>query len=418
MRVLHVLHHSVPYLDGYCIRSKQIVDFQRSIGIDIEVVTLPQHELEVQRAPDQWVASETIDGVVYHRTALPSGGVSRLLCRDPVGRRVLFMSALRRSIAKLLSSGRFDVVHAHSPVLCGRPALAAASAAGVPLVYEVRGFWEDGFIARWLGGERSIPYRLSRHLETRVFHGASAVVAISRHMLDDIEARGIIRDKLLRVPNGVDRQAFQPIEPDTSLRQQLGLTGASVVGFIGSFYEFEGLECLLNAMVELRTRVPNVRLVLVGGGEQENLLPQLVRALGLQDHVIITGRVPHKDVARYYSVMDVLVYPRLRNRTTTLTTPLKPLEAMAMRKAVVGSDVGGLRELLDGGRVGLLFEAGNSRELADKLATVLSDAGLRAQLADAGGEYVLGERSWDRLVLKYQQLYESLGATRSQGKGA
>ena len=318
------------------------------------------------------------------------------------------MDALRRSITRLLGERRFDIVHAHSPVLCGLPALGAAWRYGVPLVYEVRGFWEDGFIDRWPGGERSLRYQLSRYLETRVFRGAAAVVAISQHMLDDIAGRGIPPQKLHRMPNGVDAQAFTPASPDEALQARLGVKGAPVAGFIGSFYEFEGLECLLDAMARLRSRLPDARLVLVGGGEQEAILPKLVEQLGLGDRVIITGRVPHKDVARYYSVMDVLVYPRVRNRTTALTTPLKPLEAMAMGKAVVGSDVGGIHEILDGGRVGLLFEAGNSADLAEKLAAVLSDPALRQRLAEDGREYVLRERAWDQLVLKYESLYQSL----------
>jgi glycosyltransferase involved in cell wall biosynthesis len=161
-------------------------------------------------------------------------------------------------------------------------------------------------------------------------------------------------------------------------------------------------------MVHVRTRLPEARLLLVGGGDQEELLPQWISQRGLQDQVIVTGRVPHRDIMRYYSVLDVLVYPRVKNRMTDLTPPLKPLEAMAMGKPVVGSDVGGLRELLSDGKVGLLFKAGDSNELAQRLVSLLTDSSAREQLAAAGREYVLREHSWDRLVLHYQSLYLSL----------
>jgi glycosyltransferase involved in cell wall biosynthesis len=160
--------------------------------------------------------------------------------------------------------------------------------------------------------------------------------------------------------------------------------------------------------VRVRTRLPEARLLLVGSGELEAVIRQRIKLLHLESHVIFTGRVPHSDVMRYYSVMDVLVYPRVKSRITDLTPPLKPLEAMAMRKAVIGSDVGGLRELLDDGRAGLLFKAGDSDDLAERLVRLLTDSAAREALAAAGREYVLREHAWDRLVMHYQRLYLSL----------
>jgi PEP-CTERM/exosortase A-associated glycosyltransferase len=408
MKILHVLHHSMPHIDGYSIRSKQIVDFQRSIGIDVRVLTSAQHEVEVGRPAGVNVEAEVIDGVVHHRTAMPAGALPRLSRRVPFARESTMMAALGRSLRRLLRTESFDLVHAHSPVLCGLPAVLVASARGIPMVYEVRGFWEDGFTGRWSGGERAIRYRLSRRLETLVFRRATAVVAISQHMVDEIASRGIPQEKLFGVPNGVDAQRFGPTPTDVEILERHALRGRPVVGFIGSFFHWEGLECLLDAMVHVRMRLPEVRLLLIGGGDQEELLPQWISQRGLQDQVIVTGRVPHRDIMRYYSVMDVLVYPRVKNRMTDLTPPLKPLEAMAMGKPVVGSDVGGLRELLSEGKVGLLFKAGDSDELAQRLVSLLTDSSAREQLAAAGREYVLQERSWDRLVMQYQSLYLSL----------
>jgi PEP-CTERM/exosortase A-associated glycosyltransferase len=414
MKILHVLHHSMPHVDGYSIRSKQIVDFQRSIGIDVRVLTSAQHEVEVDRPAGTNVEAEVIDGVVHHRTPMPAGALPRLSSRVPFARESTMMAALGRSLRRLLRTESIDLVHAHSPVLCGLPAVLVASGRGIPTVYEVRGFWEDGFTDRWSAGERSIRYRLSRRLETFVFRRASAVVAISQRMVDEIADRGIPRETLLAVPNGVDGQRFGPLPKDIEIVDRHALRGRPVLGFIGSFFHWEGLECLLDAMVRVRTRLPEARLVLVGGGDQEKLLPQWIRQLNLQDHVIVTGRVPHRDVMRYYSVMDVLVYPRLKSRITDLTPPLKPLEAMAMGKAVVGSDVGALRELLSDGKAGLLFKSGDDDDLAQRLVTLLTDSSAREQLAAAGREYVLREHAWERLVLRYQTLY--LRLTERDGK--
>jgi glycogen(starch) synthase len=411
MRVLHVLHHSVPYLDGYCIRGKQIVDFQRSIGLDVEVVTSGQHELEVERPPERFVPSEEIDGVTYHRVRFPR--LPSPVRRTPFAREAALMTALARAIRRLLRAREYDVIHAHSPVICGLPAERVASAAGVPFVYEVRGFWEDGFVDRWKGGRSSYKYKLSRGLETYVFRRASVVTAISQHMLDDIASRGIPRDKLYKVPNGVDARRFVPVQKDRALIDRFGLQGKAVVGFIGSFYRFEGLTTLLEAMVDVRDRMPNAVLMLVGGGEQEAEIPSIVERLGLQRHVIVPGRVPHKEIAKYYSIMDVLVYPRISNRTTELVTPLKPLEAMAMGLPVIGSDVGGIQELVSDRRWGLLFQAGNAGQLADRIVEILQDADLRHRLAAAAHEYIRTERSWDRLVLQYQAIYDRIRGARA-----
>jgi glycosyltransferase involved in cell wall biosynthesis len=275
-------------------------------------------------------------------------------------------------------------------------------------VYEVRAFWEDGFVNRWRGGDQSIRYRISRSMETRLFRRANAVVSISRGMGDEIAGRGIPPGKLFTIPNGVDLRRFSVVAKDASVIRRLGLEGKPVAGFIGSFYQFEGLDCLVKAMVFVRRVLPQARLVLVGGGECEREVGQLVEELGLQGTVVLVGKVSHTEVISYYSAMDVLIYPRHRNRTTELVTPLKPLEAMAMAKPVIGSDVGGVRELLDAGRVGVEFEAGNSEQLADRIVTLLTDADLRARFGEAGRSYVVRERSWDQIVGRYQNLYQRL----------
>ena len=112
-----------------------------------------------------------------------------------------------------------------------------------------------------------------------------------------------------------------------------------MLGFLGSFYAYEGLDLLIKALVQIRQTLPDTCLLLVGGGPQQQALQQLVQQLKLEEAVIMPGRVPHQEVMKYYSLVDLLVYPRKAMRLTELVTPLKPLEAMAMGKALVLSDV-------------------------------------------------------------------------------
>src|SRR5687768_5347446 len=126
MRVLHVLHHSAPYLDGYGVRSKYIVDFQRRLGLTPIVVTSAHHEIEIKRDPTAFKKVEAIDGTEYIRTPIPNGTAASLRLRTPFLREQALVSALRATIERTLATCDVDLVHSHSPVLCGRPALEAA----------------------------------------------------------------------------------------------------------------------------------------------------------------------------------------------------------------------------------------------------------------------------------------------------
>lgn len=408
MRILHVLHHSFPYIDGYSIRSKCIVENQRKLGIDATVLTSPHHEMEVNR---RWSSAEdlveTFGDTLYHRTLLPDDWVSRVALPTPYLRERLLMSLLRRRLDALLQRERFDLIHAHSPVLCGLPALKTAKARGVPLVYEVRAFWEDALLTQPQTPARRLKYSVSRRIETNLMKRADAVVAISTRMVADISARGLPHRNVFQVPNGVDLSAFTKQAPDEQLRARHGVTGHPVVGFIGSFYRFEGLDTLVRAMRRVVDRLPATRLLLIGGGEHEQEITEIIGSLGLQRSILQIGRVPHHQVNAYYAICDVLVYPRRSEPITELVTPLKPLEAMAMGRAVLGSDVGGIKELFGEGSIGRLFRAGDADDLAMQLVDLLEDIETRQKIAAAGFNYVHAQRNWRIIIQRYPDIYRA-----------
>ena len=245
---------------------------------------------------------------------------------------------------------------------------------GLPVVYECRAFWEDAAADHGTSREGGLRYRLTRGLETWVFRHADAVTCICEGLRPDIIARGIPESKVTVIPNAVDVERFAYNRPrDAALAAELGLSEAVVLGFLGSFYAYEGLTLAVQALPAILEAHANARLLLVGGGPQEAALKDMTRALGLSDKVVFTGRVPHDDVARYYSLVDVLVYPRLPMRLTELVTPLKPLEAMAQGKLVLASDVGGHRELIRHGETGRLFKAGSADALAEAVVELLGE---------------------------------------------
>ncbi len=399
MLILHVLDHSLPLQSGYVYRSLGILGAQRGMGWDTAHLTTPRHNAG---APPV----EVVDGWEFHRTPKPQGP----LAAAPVAREALEMRATAARLAGLIAARRPDILHAHSPVLAGIPALRAARRAGLPLVYEVRALWEDAAVDLGTSRAGGLRYRATRALETRLLRRADAVVTLCEGMRRELAARGVAEERLTVVPNAVDLAAFPAARPprDAGLARRLGLEGRLVLGFIGSFYQYEGLDLLIEALPAIRAAIPEAAVLLVGGGPEAERLRALAERLGLMEAVRFAGRVPHAEVRAYYDLVDLLVYPRRSIRLTELVTPLKPLEAMAERRLVIASDVGGHRELIRDGETGYLFAAGDPAALARRVAEAAGDRGRHEAMREAGRRFVETERSWVASAAHYRPVYERL----------
>jgi len=395
VRVLHVLDHSRPVMSGYSTRSWSIVHFQRALGLDPVVLTSPKHG----PAPSPL---EAIDGIRHHRTSSAPGVAGRV----PYVGEVALMARMARRIAAVARAEGARILHAHSPVLNGLPALWAGRRLGIPVVYEARAFWEDAAVDHGTTREGSLRYRVTRALETRLFRRADRAVVIAGTMRDELARRGIDPARVTVVGNGVDTERFTPAPRSEALARRLGLGAGPILGFIGSFYRYEGLRFLVEAMPDLRKRLPGAQLLLVGGGEEEPVLREMSASTG--GSVILTGQVPHREILEYYSLLDIFVCPRLRMRLTELVTPLKPLEAMAMGCPVLASDVGGLAELIHHGVTGLLFRAGSREAFVEAASELGSSAELRGLLGKRARQAVVDERTWMRVVSGYLPLYREL----------
>lgn len=401
MKILHVLDHSIPLHSGYTFRTRAILEQQRAMGWQTEHVTSIKHK-GVQLAVEE---IEEVEGLRFYRT-LDSGGVLSSL---PLLNQLAVVQSLRKRIEQVIVAVRPDVLHAHSPALNGMAALLAGRKHNLPVVYECRAFWEDAAVDHGTSGEGGLRYRLTKMLETYVFKQVDAVTTICEGLRNDIVSRGITAEKVTVIPNAVDIAQFRQGEtPDAGLKAKLGLDGKVVLGFIGSFYAYEGLPLLLDAMPLMLVKYPDIRLLLVGGGPQEQLIKAKVEELNLSDKVIFTGRVPHSDVQAYYNLVDVFVYPRLSMRLTELVTPLKPLEAMAQGRLVVASDVGGHRELIRDGQTGSLFRANDKVSLADTVIKLLGSKSSWPLLQANGRMYVEQERNWAVSVANYKKVYEKI----------
>src|SRR3954469_16464220 len=384
MRILHVLDHSLPLQSGYVYRTLGIINQQRAIGWDPVLVTSGKHHTFMPK-DEPMPARERIGDWEFFRTPKPTGLTARL----PATGELAIIRDLRRRLDEIIREIRPDILHAHSPLLNGLPAIRAARRHKLPVVYEIRAFWEDARVSANpastnpaninpgtinLGSMPDLRYHATRRLETFVIKRADAVTVICEGLARDVIARGIPADKVTVIPNAVDRTMFSGRgSPDLDLARKLGLAGRTVIGFFGSFYFYEGLHLLLQAVAELQRRDPEIAVLLAGGGPEDANLRKLAAELGLGSAVIFAGRVPHQEIQRYYDLADLLVFPRLSMRLTELVTPLKPLEAMAQERIVVASDVGGHRELIRDRETGYLFPPGDPVHVAQGIVAALDD---------------------------------------------
>ena len=392
-RVLHILDHSLPLHSGYTFRTRAIMAAQAAMGLEVRGITGLRHSAE---GPD----CEQAEGLTFHRTR---GAVSG----PPGWREWREINLLGDAIVALASEWRPDLLHAHSPTLCGKAALIAGRKLGLPVVYEIRAFWEDAAVSNGSGDEGNLKYRLTRALENHVIKGATQVVTICQGLKDDLVRRGAPGGKITISPNGVDLALFGHAPArEPALAQALGLGQGPVIGFIGSFYDYEGLDDLIAAMPLLQARAPGAQLLLVGGGPVEAALRQQAATSSARNAIHFAGRVAHSEVERYYALIDVLAFPRKQSRLTDLVTPLKPLEAMAQGRLVAASNVGGHRELITNGVTGTLFAPDDPAACAAALADLLADRGTWEKRAIAGRNHVATKHDWAMNIVRYQDVYQ------------
>jgi PEP-CTERM/exosortase A-associated glycosyltransferase len=395
MRILHILDHSLPLHSGYTFRTRAILKAQIARGWTVAGVTGPRFN---DAAPDP----ETVDELTFFRTPKPKAAPS------PLGdwREV---RALAKRLDGAITEWRPEILHAHSPALNGLAALGVARRRQLPLIYEIRAFWEDAAVGNGTGREGSPRYRLIRALETHVAQRADAVAVICEGLRSDLIARGIDGGKVMVSPNGVDLELFgDPPPPDLELGEALGLIGKDVVGFIGSFYDYEGLDDMIAAMPMLVAARRDAHLLLVGGGPMEAALRAQAEGSPVRDRIHFVGRVPHHEVERYYSLIDILAYPRKAMRLTDLVTPLKPLEAMAQRRLVAASDVGGHRELIEDGVTGTLFPPDDPAGLAVALVGMFVNRVNWNERRETARAFVERDRNWSSNVSRYEPVYQKL----------
>jgi len=401
---LYLLHNSLPDKSGgYSTRSHGIATGLRAHGVEAIPVTRPGFP-PVKYVFDQDPAApnvHVVDGIPYHRL---KGKVTSQPRSDLQG----FVDLYGDMLQPLVAGYRPSVIHAASNWWNGFAGVALAKRHGLPSVYEIRGLWELTRASNQGGWNDSERYRADANYETSAAMLADRVIVITEGLQGEMAARGIPIDKMSVVPNAVNLNEFRPVERDSQLERQLGLDGSCVIGFAGSLTFYEGLDDLLRAGALLRGRTSTpFRFLIVGDGAVMGSLKDLAQELQMEDICSFTGRVPHAEVPRYLSLMDITPFPRIPIPVCEMVSPLKPLESMAMRVTVLASDVKALQEMVPPG-TGLTFKKGELASLSERLQLLIEDPELRKQLADNAYDWVAERRSWKAVSLRIKEVYEEL----------
>ncbi|MET0304810.1 MAG: glycosyltransferase family 4 protein [Solirubrobacterales bacterium] len=398
-RSLTLLETSLPHSSsGYTYRAQTLLRAQLRAGIEPTALTRLGFPASRGISPP---ASEEVDGVVHHRASLPGDRrQSAVPISEQLEENVRWAAAIARDT-------RPEGIIATTPHLNGLVGLALRRELGVPLIYDVRGFPEMTWAVRDGGGDTDV-YGLRRVAETRCMREADLVTTLSETMRKHILSRGISAEKVFVLPHAVDTAAFAPRECDLALAAKLGLTGRSVVGYISSLVAYEGIETLLDAILLARRRDPKLAGLIVGGGDMQPSLEAQARQLGLDGHIVFTGRVEASEVARYYSLTDVFVCPRHDHEVTRYVTPLKPFEAMAAGCCLAVSDLPTLREAVRDGECGALFRPGDAEALAVTILDLVGRPEYGQKLRHAARDHVVANHGFDTLCTRFGETWEEL----------
>ena len=397
-RLAYVLNNAPPdTTNGYAMRAHGMIGGLRALGFEVAALTRPGFPGDLSPAtPQAAPVAEFVDydAVRYHRIAAP---------RKRGGAVAAYVAAAADALEARLRALDPAAVIAASNHMTALPALIAARRLGLPFVYEVRGFWEVSRAARDSRFAASAAFAAQRRLEALTARNADAVLTLNAAMRDELIARGAAAARLLIAPNCCDADRLRPIPRDDALAARLGVPkGMPVIGYVGAFADYEGLDDLAAACARLKAGGATFRLLLVGGegphhaaqGPLTARLRAIAAEAGFADWLIMPGRAPQAQIAAHYSVIDIAPFPRRPCAVCELVPPLKPLEAMAMARPLVVSDVRPLAELAADSGGAIMVEKGSVTALAAGLARLMADADLRARLGQAGRAWVAAERSW------------------------
>lgn len=400
MKVLHVLYQSLPHLSGTSIRSRDIIKSQREIGIAAIAVTSP-FQKPLSKTNSSGI--EYIDGIPYYRTYNRKGlevteGISSFGTKF---HKLLYIFSFIYKLLKIVRTENPDVIHAHATFFTAFSAKFCALICNKPFIYEVRSLWDERQKQLAKGKFQLFQIALITKLENAAIRSADHVIVINEHLKDNLIARGIKNDISI-VKNGVNLS----IIPEIVLNSPAPIFEKKnlVFGYVGSLTFIEGLSFLIQEFAKLKEK--NVKLLIFGTGAFEEKLAKQIRD-GNISNVKLCGKFSPENVTSVYDQIDCIINPRVKNTLSDTVTPLKPLEALAYKKLFIGSDVGGIKQLIKDKETGLLFKAESSNSFQDIIEYVLDENNNRLleEIIERGFNDVVDNFSWKTNAFVYKEIY-------------
>lgn len=403
VRVLHVLTNSLPHTrSGYTRRTHELLKASQRLGVMLEAVTRIGYPttVGVLGAPE----ADVVDGIVYRRLKAVH------LAADPIDRLTQQVDALVEQARRV----RPGILHTTTDFTNALVTQAAGASLGIPWVYEMRGQLELSWVAARAEEYRSAAevserVRLLRDKEAELAGSADAVVVLSEVQQKDMVMRGVDPRRIIVVPNAIDPGLLERKTAPREARRGLGLPEGGIwVGTVSSLVAYEGLDQLLRAVALLRADGLDVRVLVVGDGVSRPSLIGLAEELGLEGVALFPGAVPSAEAPAWFEALDVFVVPRKDTPVSRMVTPLKPVEAMALGRPVVASDLPALREVTAGGAAGGLFPADDFAALAAVLGPLVLNDEDRQALGTAA-RAIVQDRTWAAGASTLLHAYERLG---------
>ncbi|NWN83353.1 MAG: glycosyltransferase [Halomonas sp.] len=408
-QVLYCLHQSASQAsNGYTQRAHAIATGLRQVGFDVVATTRPGFPWEAG-ASDSNSPHHTaeVEGITY---------VAARGTRRANTTLVHYLEEAAQHFAQQARACKAELIVAASNHMTALPALMAARRLGLPFVYEVRGLWEATRAAAQPAWADSEHYRLMRQLEQQTAREAQGVIALSDELADELAGWGVARERIAVVPQGGHTRHVQPMDADADTRAALNLApGVPVIGYAGSATDHSGLVLQLQALARLKQQGQAFVFVLVGDGNGVDRARATARELGIEAACRFTGRVPHEQLPRYLACLDILVVPRPAAPLTEVAAEIKPLEAMAMGKALVLSDdtphlaLAGAQD-----QRARRFPRDNAQALSEALQDLIASPDQRQRLGQAARRWVEQERSVRQLALTFAAALEHARPTQPQ----
>ena len=393
-RVCYCINYSLPQtLCGYTTRSHSMAKAIQAAGFDLITITKPGYPYDKVEDKSSVLDKEEYDGVTYCH--------QKLQIEEDYA-NTIYGICVDTWVSTLLEY-KPQYVIAASNNENALPVLIACRKLGIPFYYEVRGLWELTNIANNPGNEKKLEHLVEKYYEAFLCKEADAVFTLTTPLIEELVSRGCDRAKFHLVPNCVDIESFQTLQRDEELSKKYNISPETVtIGYAGTIQHYEGLDDLIKACALLDQKNIDFRLIIVGGNahhSKENYqkdLANLAKDLKILDKIIFTGPVKPAEVPRYYSLMDITPFGRKPFKVCEVVSPIKPVEALAMGKTVIVSDLDALKEMIIDNETGLYFEKGNVESYANALEKAIKNPDLRTMLGENAREWVKTNRQWSQ----------------------